>query len=134
MKKIVSGLIAVFMVAAALVAFSGSANAASPYGNTVPTYTHIHAPGKVKVHHKATICVNVGSDGNGTPRGHVTVRAVKRNGADRYIATKWYNGGRECFTTTPLKRGKYSIKASFDRKAGSRFQDSDQRTSLRVTR
>jgi len=133
-KKIVSGLIAVFMVAAALVAFSGSANAASPYGNTIPTYTHINAPGKVKVHHKARICVRVTSDGNGTPHGHITVRAVKRNGADRYISTKYYRGGTKCFVTTPLKRGKYSVKASFDRKAHSRFQDSDQRTSLRVTR
>lgn len=137
MKKFVVGLIAALMVAAGLVAVSGASASAKacPYGGCLPTYTFIDAPAKVARHHKATICVRVGSQGNGHPKGKVTVKVVRSNGGFKFVDTKRYSGGRECFTTPKLhKRGDYNVNAIFDRKPGSRWQDSDQHAEFRVVR
>ncbi len=137
MKKFLVGLIAALMVAAGFVAFSGTAaNAkACPYGGCLPTYTFIDAPNKVVKNHRARICVRVGSQGNGAPKGKVTIRVVRSTGGYRFIDTKSYEGGNKCFTTTKLRKlGDYSVKAIFDRKPGSRWQDSDNFDEFQVVR
>lgn len=137
MKKFIVGLLASFMVAAGLVGVTeASASAkACPYGGCLPTYTFITAPDKVVRHHRAHICVRVGSQGNGRPVGKVTLRVTRSNGGYKFLHTKRYPHHEVCFRTTKLhKKGDYVIKAVFDRKPGSRWKDSDNRESMRVVR
>ena len=139
MKKFVVGLIAALMMAAGLVAVSGAsanAKACGTYGSDCfRTYSHVYAPDKVVRHHRATICVKVTTQGNGTPKGRVTVKVVRANGGFKWVDTKPYNGGKVCFTTPKLhKLGGYVIAETFDRKPGSRWKDSDNRAGFTVVR
>ena len=136
MKKFLGVVIAAVMLAGGLVTFAMSpASAACPYSGCVPTYTFIDNPNKVKRGQKAKICVRVGSDGNGRPVGSVSIRVVRSTGGFRYLDNKKYNDWKECFTTPKLKkRGKYVIRARFDRNPNSRWQDSGTVSNFRVVR
>ena len=136
MKKLLGALVAAVMMAAGLVTFAMSpANAACPYSGCVPTYTHINAPSPVEKGSRNRICVRVTTDGNGTPKGQVSINVVRSNGGFRFVDSKEYTGDRECFRTPVLEKiGKYVVEAKFDRKPGSRWQDSDNRESFRVVR
>jgi hypothetical protein len=116
MKKIIDGLFAAIMMAAGLVAFSGSAAQAA-----CPEYTGCS--------------VTVTTEGNGRPPGRVTVTVVRGKGGYEFTDSKKYNDRTECFKTTKLnKKGNYVVKARFDRKPGSAFKDSDNRDEFKVTR
>ena len=136
MKKYFAGLIAALMMAAGLVSFTQStATAACPYTGCVVTSTDINGVHHVKRHHRQTFNVKVTTAGNGAPRGRVTVKVKLNKGGFSYIDSHKYNGGKEFFTTPKLhKRGKYTITAIFDRKAGSKWTDSDNTAAFRVGR
>ncbi|ABL83722.1 MULTISPECIES: hypothetical protein [unclassified Nocardioides] len=134
MKKMMVSLFSAALMGAGLVGVGAApAQAACPYTGCVETFTHVNAPDTVVRGDRARICVKVTTGGNGRPKGRVTVLVHKSVGDYHFTDSKRYDGGRECFTTTKLnKRGKYVVKANFDRKAGSGFKDSDQRTVFRV--
>jgi hypothetical protein len=136
MQKFIASLIAALMMVAGLVAFTqSSATAACPYTGCVETYTKIKAPDTVKRGDRLTFRVNVTTAGNGEPKGRVTVRVVSRDGDYRFNDSAKFTGDAVKFTTTRLdERGKYIIKAVFDRKAGSGFKDSDNTEAFRVVR
>lgn len=134
MKKMISALFAAVMMAGGLVAFAASpASAACPYGGCIATSTFIDAPEEVEKGDTAKICVRVGTDGNGTAKGTVTVTVVRGKGDFKFTDSKKYNDRRECFTTPKLTmKGNYVIKARFDKKPGSRWKDSDNRDEFQV--
>jgi len=136
MTKIYSTLIAAVMMAAGLVAFgTGPANAACPYSGCVPTKTAIEAPGKVVSGSRAKICVRVSTDGNGQPKGTVSVKVARNNGGFSFSDAKKYDSSKACFTTPKLKKkGKYSIAAHFVKKPGSRWKNSSDSDNFRVVR
>ena len=75
------------------------------------------------------------NNSNATPKGQVTVKVRRSAGGYKFTDSPNYRGGKVCFTTTKLdKRGKYIVYAVFDRKPGSKFKDSDNRTTFNVTR
>lgn len=136
MTKFYSTLIAAVMMAAGLVAFGTSpANAACPYSGCIPTSTVINAPHRVHKGDRAKICIHVGTDGNGQPKGRVTITVVRGKGGFEFTDSKKYDDSKECFKTPKLrKKGNYIIKARFDKKPGSRWKDSDNRAEFRVVR
>ena len=136
MKKIVAGVFASSMLAAGLVGGStGSAVAAEPYPGSVKTFTQVSAPDELDRGDRARICVKVTSNGNGRPEGKVTIRVIRSKGGFKFVDLEKYDGGKVCFRTPKLKmRGNYIVKAIFDRKAGSVWKDSDNRTEFRVVR
>ena len=136
MKKYFASLIAAIMMTAGLVAFTeGTATAACPYTGCITTYTSVDAPAQVKRHNRARIGVRVFTDGNGEPKGSVTIRVKRTTGGYSYINSKRYTGDKVWFTTTRLhKLGKYVVTARFDRKAGSAFKDSNNVATFRVVR
>ena len=133
MRRTFAALIAMIMMAAGLVAVSGStATAACPYTGCVRTNTKVNAD-DVKRHRKATIVVKVTTSSNKQPKGQVTVRVKRRHGGYFFVDSTRYRGGKVYFRTDKLhKRGKYIVKAVYDRKPGSPYQDSDNRTTFRV--
>lgn len=136
MKKLLAVMISAVMMAAALVTFSStSANAACPYTGCIETFTKIGAPDRVQRGDRARICGKVTTDGNGRPKGKLFLILRRSKGGFKFTDAKRYNDKRECFRTPKLrKRGNYTIKMSFERKAGSAFEDSDQTAELRVVR
>ena len=135
MKKLFAGIIATFLMGAGLVGISGeAAQAACPYTGCVRTYTHVNASDTVRGGH-SRICVRVTTASGQEPKGQITIRVTKSVGSYRFIDSKRYNGPRTCFTTPRLRKpGKYVVGAFFDRKPGSPFKDSDNRTTFRVKR
>jgi hypothetical protein len=135
-QKLIASLISAFLMVAGLVAFTqSSATAACPYTGCVGTYTRIKAPDTVKRGDRLNFRVNVTTAGNGEPKGRVTIRVVRSDGDYRFTDSKKFTGDAVKFTTTQLpKRGKYIIRAVFDRKAGSGFRDSDNTEAFRVVR
>ena len=136
MQKFIASLIAAFLMAAGLVAFSGtSATAACPYTGCIKTYTKIDAPAKVKRGNRAKIGVRITTAGNGTAKGRVTISVKRKTGGYHFVDSKKYTGDKVWFRTSKLqKRGKYIILATFDRKPESAFKDSDNTDAFRVVR
>lgn len=136
MAKLFSTLITAVMMAAGLVAAGATtANAACPYSGCVATSTFIKAPSEVTKGDRAKICIHVGTDGNGQPKGTVTITVVRGKGGFEFTDSKKYNDWNECFRTPELTmRGNYVIKARFDKKPDSRWRDSDNRDEFRVVR
>jgi hypothetical protein len=137
MKKIFAGLFVAVLLATGLVAVSGNAAQARecPYTGCVQTNTQIDAPNRVRRGDNARICIHVGTDGNGQPKGQVTVTVVRGKGDFKYTDSKKYNDFKECFTTPDLKKlGNYVIKARFDSKPGSAYKDSDNRDEFEVVK
>lgn len=138
MKKIVVGLLATIMMAAGLVVGSGVSAVAQgcPYGGCPTAYTYIDAPDRVVRDHRATICVKMGSQGNAEqPRGKITLRVTRAEGGYRLLRVEHYPGHEICFRTTKLRKlGDYLIKATFDRKPGTRWHDSDNHAEFRVVK
>jgi hypothetical protein len=136
MKRTIVGITAATLMSGGMVAASaGTAQADCPYTGCVPTYTNVFAPDTVAKGNKATICVAVSTGGDGRPKGRVSIRVERSTGGYKFVDSKPYNDNRECFTTTKLKKlGKYVVRATFDRKPGSGFRDSDNATDFRVTR
>ncbi len=135
MQRMFAGLIVMLMMAAGLVGVSGSsANAACPYTGCIRTNTRVNAD-DVEQHRRATIVVRVTTSSNRQPRGQVTVRVKRRHGGYFFLDSTIYRGGKVYVRTDRLhKPGKYIVKAIFDRKPGSPYRDSDNRTTFRVRR
>jgi hypothetical protein len=136
MKRLIVGLLAAVLTAAGLTGISaGSATAACPYTGCVPTSTRVTVPNApIQVGGKARICVKVATAGNGRPHGRVSIAVTRNRGGFRYTDTKGYHG-RTCFTTPELnKRGKYTVRGSFEAFASSVFGDSDNKVPFRVVK
>lgn len=133
MKKLITGLMAAFLMVAGLVTVSGGTAVAAQYPHTVPTRVIVNAPGRVKRGNKATIKVRVAAPSNATPAGQVRI-VVKRNGGGYYLRKqKFYGGGKIKFVTTRLtKRGNYTVKARFIPSRASRFRKSVNFDSIKV--
>ena len=136
MKKYLGSLIAAIMMAAGLVAFTGTtATAACPYTGCIETSTRVTAQNPVERFHRAHIDVKVTTGGNGVPKGRVTIFVRRALGGYKFTDSMVYTGGEVTFTTTKLaKLGKYIATVRFDRKAGSAFTDSDNVDTFRVVR
>ena len=136
MKRLIIGATTAVLMGGGMVAVSAeTASAACPYTGCRETFTNIFAPEEVKRGNPARICVAVNTDGNGRPKGQVSIRVERSKGGYKFVDSKPYNDNRECFTTGDLnKLGKYVVRATFDRKPGSSFKDSDNNTAFRVTR
>lgn len=136
MKRLIIGATTAVLMGGGMVAVSAeSATAACPYTGCAPTFTNIYAPDSVKRGNSANICVAVNTGGDGRPKGTVSIRVERSKGGFKYVDSKPYNDNRECFNTGKLRKlGKYVVRATFDRKPGSAFKDSDNATSFRVTK
>ena len=133
MKKFLGLMVSGLMMAGGLVAFASPAHAACPYSGCIDTSTFIKAPDEVDKGYRAKICIHVGTDGNGQPKGQVTVTVVRGKGGFEFTDSRKYNDWNECFKTPRLtQKGKYVIKARFDKKADSQWRDSDNRDTFRV--
>lgn len=135
MMKLLSILIAPVVMAGGLMAFASSpATAACPYTGCIPTNTVIKGAGDVVQRRPAKFCVRVGTDGNAEPRGKVTVTVERGKGGFEWSDSKRYNDSKECFTTPPLeKRGNYIIKAHFDARPDSNWENSRDRAEFQVS-
>ena len=124
MKRLIIGLISVVLMAVGLVGVSESAHAVCPYTGCVKTRTHVSVPNApVRKGHKATVCVRVSTNGNGTPRGRVTA-TVKGPGL-HWSRTRQYTGGTICFTTRKItKRGHYSARGIYSPYQSTPFRSS----------
>ena len=136
MKRLIIGATTAVLMGGGVVAVSaGTATAACPYTGCAPTYTNVFAPDTVERGSSARICVAVNTGGDGRPKGTVSIRVERSKGGYKFVDSKPYNDNRECFETGDInKLGKYVVRATFDRKPGSSFKDSDNATSFRVTR
>lgn len=131
MKKFLSGLIAAFMLAAGLVAFSGqSAQAAcgDQYTPCVATKVKVQVPKKVVAKKKSVVKVQVTANGNVKPIGvlHVTVNGKKHN----YN----YKGGKLNVRMPKLKPGKYKVTIKFTPAKVANFKPSTTKFTLKVTK
>jgi len=119
MKKLVLGLLATFMIAASLVAVSGtSAQAAcTRYGGCPSTSTSVSGTSLSRVGQQKQYTTAISVDGsNAAPRG--TVRIVIRGAGQRtagFTATERKNAKRvNSFSFgARLPKGKYTIQAFF---------------------
>ena len=137
MKKLFAGLVATIMMVGLVSGLGAGVANADPYeGDPVKTYTKVGAPDEVHQGERARIWVNVSAASNKQPNnGHITLRVERLDGGYEFIDVKSFDGGRTYFTTDPLnKRGKYSVRARFDPRAGSRWEDSRDVTTFRVVR
>lgn len=133
MKKLFAGIIAGIMMAAGLVAFTGTAANADcdGYGACPPSTTRISAPDRVRQRTRATIGVRVTS--SRVPRGQVRVVVSRNAGGFRWVDTKAYSGEKVFFRTPRLrKRGGYTITARFTTERQMRH--SSDTDSFRVVR
>ena len=133
MKRLIIGLIAAVLMGTGLVGISAvTASAACPYTGCVNTNTSVSGPSKVIKGESARFCVNVGSAGNGKPKGTVTLSIHRKKGKFGYTATKPYHGER-CFGTPSLRKGGYyRVRAHFEGKGA--FRNSNSWTSFVVRR
>ena len=83
MKKLLGAVTSAVMLSAGMVAFAASpASADCPYTGCIPTSTQIDAPDEVERGDSARICVRVRTDGNGQPKGQVTLTVRRAKGDD----------------------------------------------------
>lgn len=135
MQKILSAIIVAVMMAAGLVVASGSpAAAACPYGGCYKTSTRIDTPEGVRRGQRAVIKVKVITAGNAVPKGQVTITVRRRDGRYFFRDSKRYTGGWVRFRTSRVPRGKFVVRAAFDRRPGSVWRDSDNVATFRVRR
>ena len=136
MRKILGALVVAVMMAASLVAFSGStAQAACPYTGCIQTRTHATAPGAVHKGDRAKVKVKVTAHGNSHPKGRVMIKITRRGGGYSFVDVAPYSGGKLVFKTGHLKKkGKYIVTVFFKKNPGSRWLSSADSTSFRVKR
>ena len=134
MKKLLSGMIAAFLMAAGLVAFSGqSAHAACVSGSYVPcvaTTVKPTAPKMVKAGKPAKVKVAVSTRGNVKASGSATV-AVKGPGFSKTVKVKIVNGKVVTADLGKLvKPGKYKVTITF--KGNDGYRDSKSTVTITV--
>lgn len=138
MKKFLASVVAALLMAAGFTAVTvTSAQAACPYSNCIDTKTKFtKLPKKVKRNKRATICLEVATAGNGTPKGTLKVRVTHARSGKRFLNdSKKYTGSEKCFKTAKLrKKGKHVVNADFKRKPGSAWRNSSNRATFKVRR
>ncbi|WP_110182321.1 hypothetical protein [Nocardioides solisilvae] len=110
MKKLIAGAAAAGLLTAGLVGTAGTANAA-PYPGSVVTDTKTQAPLVIK-RNKVKIKVDVGVDGNVTPKGKLIFIVKKPNGKKVKRVQRTYKGKKR-YSTGDLPRGKYKMVVKF---------------------
>jgi hypothetical protein len=135
MKKLIVGLLASFMVAAGLVAFSSTpATAACPYTACIATTTTANAAA-VKVRRPATVTVRVKAarSGNTPVRGSLTVTVKRVGGGFSKVIRSSYTGSAKKVRTPRLnKKGRYTVVVRFTPARNSIYKASNGRDSFRV--
>jgi hypothetical protein len=123
--KTVVGLFTALLVAAGLVAVTGSPASAAcdSYSGCVDTTTRASAPKVVVKRKRATVCGTVTAvASNATPRGDLRITVTRNRG--RYLFTKTipYSGGKMCTLTKKVKKtGGYTVDVAFRPNGGSIF-------------
>jgi hypothetical protein len=130
MKKLIVSLLVAFLMAAGLVAASGSAASAArcPYTGCIPTDTSgkaidVRKPGKVRT------TFRVGTNGNVVPKGAVKI-VIKGNGVYRSKVVRYPGTNRASFRGLP--RGSFQVFMKFIPARGSAFGRSAQTTVVTV--
>lgn len=139
MKKLISVLFATVLMAAGLVAATGSSASAnctpSQYSGCVTTKTKVTAPDSVDKGSKATVCAKVKAvNSNATPTGKVIFKVTRNKGKYFFKQSVSYSGAKVCVSTTKLKKkGGYSVNASYRSADGSVFLNSEGSTGFDVS-
>lgn len=129
MKKLIGGLLAVFLMAAGLVATTGStANAAPrcPYTGCVATKTTVKAVSPAR--RTIVVRAGVGTAGNAKPSGRIKI-IVKGNGKFRSKVIGAQSGAAVRFKIAPAT---YLVTAKFIPASNSVWARSDKSTSVTV--
>lgn len=138
MKKLIAAIFVAVLATAGLVATSaGTAQAACPYTQCVPTKTVMTAPAAVKKGAKAAISVRVlPRSGNARPVGRVVLTIQRVGGGFKQTTSKAVsNNRRVLFVSKRLtKLGKYRVSAAYAPKGGSVFKSSQTSKTFRVVR
>jgi hypothetical protein len=131
--KMIVGLFTAALMGGGLVGLSSeAANAVcDSYTGCPDTSAKVSAPGSVKQGRRAEICVSVRTNGNGKPKGRVSVSVERNAGGYSFSDSQRYDG-RTCFTTTQLnKLGNYTVSARF---VGNDFRNSNDSATFKVVR
>ncbi|MCD4533738.1 hypothetical protein LRP67_06555 [Nocardioides sp. cx-169] len=138
MKKLIVGLLAAFLMASGLVAFSGtSATAACPYTSCINTNTALGGPASVRKGKKATFNIKVTAKrGTAKPVGRIKVTIKKNGGGYSQVVNKSVSGARSVKAATRklTKVGTYTVTVKYTPKAGSVFKASTKKKTFRVKR
>jgi hypothetical protein len=136
MKKLIVGLLASFLVAAGLVAFSSTpATAACPYTACIATSTKVSVPAQVKVRRNATVSIRVAParSGNAAVRGSLAVTVKRVGGGYTKVIRASYTGSTKRVRTPRLnKKGRYNVTVRFTPARNSIYKASTGRDSFRV--
>lgn len=128
MKKLIVGMVATVMVAAGLVAASGTSASAAPYPGTVQTRTS--AVGLGPFTGKAKVYVRVISD-SGKPKGTVNLTFVNRKSGASTSFNRDYGGSAKTYTFD-VNKGRYSVLVTFVPPDDSKWKPSTAKTKVRV--
>lgn len=131
MKKLIVGLLAAFLMAAGLVAVSGTTSTAAPrcpYNNCTTTNTSGKAvsPGNSR---RVRVNYRVRTQGNVVPRGSVKV-IIKGNGVFRTLTFRY--PGKSAVNFGKLPRGSYQVTIKFIPGRNTTFARSSQSTVVTV--
>ena len=128
MKKLIIAMGAAVMVAAGLVAASGTTASAAPYPGTVRTSTSAVGLGPFKG--VAKVYVRVISD-SGKPKGEVNFTFVNRKSGKSTSFSRGYDGRAKTYTFD-LNKGRYSVLVTFVPNEGSKWKPSTAKTRVKV--
>lgn len=138
MKKLAATLVVAVLMAAGLVAASGTPASAhcapTQYAGCYRTVTKLTATKRVPKGTRATICVTVTpASGSAKPMGTVTIGIQKRRSSKVIRREVDYYGGKTCLVTRKFaKKGRYVVTGVYRSPGGSVFYDSSGKTRFRV--
>jgi hypothetical protein len=137
MKKLIVGLLASFLIATGLVAFSGTpATAACPYTACIATKTTVQNPASIRAKNKATFTITVrpARSGNKPVTGALVVTIKKVGGGfSKVIRTNYAGRAKKVATPKLFKVGTYRVTVKFNAPSNSIYKSAPAVTkTLRV--
>ncbi|WP_134739904.1 hypothetical protein [Nocardioides sp. 503] len=134
MKKLIVGLLASFLIASGLVAFTGSpSTAACPYTGCIATSSSITGPKSVKQNTAPKFKINVRANGNARPRGSVKV-TVKGPGVNNTRTTSFTGSPKSVKGPRLRKAGRYTVTMVFTPAKNSVWKGSRDSYKLKVVK
>lgn len=135
MKTIASLVTAVLAATLLSLGLAGSAQATHGYGPHVATSTSAwSARNPIRAGQSATFRVRLVADNGQSPNARIRYAVVRRaNGKVVDSGRRFFGGGRETYTTNPLRRGKYRIVVKAN-PANDRYRNSGAVFGQRVKR
>ncbi|WP_193609691.1 hypothetical protein [Nocardioides lijunqiniae] len=137
MKKLIVGLLASFLIASGLVAFTGSpSTAACPYTGCIATNSNISGPGAVRQNTAPTFKISVTPRaGNARVRGSVKITVARKGGGFKNTRTTSYTGSRKSVKGPRLRKtGRYTVTMVFTPARNSVYRASKDSYSLKVVK